>query len=243
MNYKICIALQITTDDFELNKNLLENAVNANPDFIELRLDYLKDPEKITQDFIEKLIEISKSKIPVIFTLRSRKEGGQMNVIEEDRLTLIKMIIKEKPQVLDVEFYLNEDSLNEIINLAEQYKVKLIFSYHDFIKTPDFDNCKEIIEDFLKKLNNFNEKFHIIKTIFTAKNFEDNLIALDICKYFSEKDFKIICFCMGEIGIFSRVTCVKAGSYFTFASLKEATAPGQINIKKMRKLHHLLFDK
>ena len=46
---------------------------------------------------------------------------------------------------------------------------------------------------------------------------------------------------MGGLGIFSRITCVKAGSFLTYASLADRTAPGQINVKLMREIHELLF--
>ncbi len=39
---------------------------------------------------------------------------------------------------------------------------------------------------------------------------------------------------MGELGIFSRIMCTLAGSFLTYASFEEKTAPGQLNIKKMR---------
>ena len=47
---------------------------------------------------------------------------------------------------------------------------------------------------------------------------------------------------MGELGIFSRITCVKFGSLLTYGSLEDKTAPGQINIEKIREIHKLLFN-
>jgi 3-dehydroquinate dehydratase len=47
---------------------------------------------------------------------------------------------------------------------------------------------------------------------------------------------------MGTSGIFSRLTCIFAGSFLTYASLKEKTAPGQINIAKMRELYGLILN-
>jgi len=41
---------------------------------------------------------------------------------------------------------------------------------------------------------------------------------------------------MGEKGIISRIFSPYFGGFFTFASIKELTAPGQINIEDMRKI-------
>ena len=85
----------------------------------------------------------------------------------------------------------------------------------------------------------------IFKVIFTAQKFEDNLIPMKICRDLLEKiKYKsVISFCMGELGIFSRVLSVKVGSFLTYASLDEKTAPGQINIKKIREIHELLSER
>ena len=47
---------------------------------------------------------------------------------------------------------------------------------------------------------------------------------------------------MEEPGIFSRVACVMAGAFFTYASLEEKTAPGQISLEEMREFQRILFN-
>ena len=47
---------------------------------------------------------------------------------------------------------------------------------------------------------------------------------------------------MGELGIFSRIVCPLAGSFLTYASFEEKTAPGQLNIKKMREIYNLIMN-
>ena len=39
---------------------------------------------------------------------------------------------------------------------------------------------------------------------------------------------------MGIDGIFSRIFSILFGGYFTFASLEEKTAPGQISVEEMQ---------
>ena len=47
---------------------------------------------------------------------------------------------------------------------------------------------------------------------------------------------------MGEMGILARILCVKFGSSWTYGSLEEKTAPGQINVEKIREIHQLIFE-
>jgi len=47
---------------------------------------------------------------------------------------------------------------------------------------------------------------------------------------------------MSDLGVLSRILCVKFGSLWTYGSLEEKTAPGQIKIEKIREIHQLLFE-
>ncbi|MDX1797295.1 MAG: type I 3-dehydroquinate dehydratase, partial [Candidatus Lokiarchaeia archaeon] len=84
----------------------------------------------------------------------------------------------------------------------------------------------------------------IYKIIFSANTFEDNLTPLKLCKEISSSKKKIISFCMGPLGIFSRISCIIAGSYLTYAYLEESekTAEGQIQIEKMKEFYDLILD-
>jgi 3-dehydroquinate dehydratase type I len=78
--------------------------------------------------------------------------------------------------------------------------------------------------------------------IFTAQTFEDNLIPLQLCKEITKKNLNIISFCMGTLGIFSRILCVLNGSFLTYGSLVGETAPGQIDINTIRKTLNILQE-
>jgi 3-dehydroquinate dehydratase type I len=83
----------------------------------------------------------------------------------------------------------------------------------------------------------------IYKIIFTANKFNDNLTPLKICKEISSSKKRIISFCMGSLGIFSRINCIFTGSYLTYAFLEEKTAQGQIQIEKMKEIYDLILKK
>lgn len=74
---------------------------------------------------------------------------------------------------------------------------------------------------------------NVSKIITKANDIEDNLIVLSLIKYAKSK---IITLAMGEKGIISRIFSPLFGGFFTFTSLDEPTAPGQINIDDMLKI-------
>ena len=248
MKFNICVAIPIKSSDFNENEILIKKILEENPDFIELRFDYIDDIQKITEVFVKKLLNLIQPNIPAIVTFRDYSEGGQIKIDNEERLKILKLLIKSQPEYFDIEMNSSKFILEEMIFLAIQNKVNLIFSYHNFKETPAYEEGFTIIDSFMNKLISkliIDSKIirkSIYKVIFTAQNFEDNLISLDLCKTFSKEGHKIICFCMGEPGIFSRLLCVKVGSFLTYASLEDKTAPGQININKMKKVYELLFN-
>lgn len=249
MKFNICVAIQIKSGDLDQNQTLIQRVLKENPEFIELRFDFIDDLNNLTDEFIEKLRKTIQPKARTIFTLRDSTEGGQMELNIHKRLEILESLIKAQPDFIDLEMKSDEIVLKQVVNLAAENSVNVIFSSHDFEKTPSYEIAYEIIDAFINRLNHtlkFDSKIvdnSIYKLIFTAQRFEDNLISLKLCKAFSQKNIKIICFCMEEKGIFSRTSCVNAGSFLTYASFEDKTAPGQIHIKKMREIHEMVFSK
>ena len=246
MKYNICVPIPVKSAIVSEIAPTIEKVKNLNPDFVELRFDYISDIQKITKDFIIDIINRIQPKIPVICTLRDASEGGQTQIDNNERFQIIKRIIESKPQYFDIEINTEADMLSEITNLAVNDRVSLIYSFHDFEKTPTYDEAVKDFEDSLKKLKskvlidqNITEK-SIFKQIYTAQSFEDNLVPLKLCKTKSSNKFKMISFCMGELGLFSRILCNFSNSFLTYSSYSEKTAPGQIEITKLREILDLL---
>ncbi|NVM17888.1 MAG: type I 3-dehydroquinate dehydratase [Candidatus Lokiarchaeota archaeon] len=248
MKYKICVAIPIKSEKFNLNKQIIETALDKGPDLIELRLDYINESKFLTHSFLRELISIIPPKIPKIFTFRKKQEGGKYNLSTNERLDILSRLIEVKPDYLDIEINSESKVLKSLIDLAYDNNVQLIFSYHDFEKSITYEEIAEMLKRFDEKLK--NELFidlnkingSIFKIILTARVFDDNLNVLNICKKLSREDKKFLCFAMGELGILSRILCVKFGSSWTYGSLEEKTAPGQIKIEKIREIHQLIFE-
>jgi 3-dehydroquinate dehydratase-1 len=70
----------------------------------------------------------------------------------------------------------------------------------------------------------------------TARHTDDALRLLDL--YEDTIGLNAVIFAMGTEGVISRVLCTIVGNApFTYASLDNAVAPGQLTVKDMRKLY------
>ena len=248
MKYKICVAIPINTSNLNLNKQIIESVLDKSPDLIEFRFDYINDANIITHSFLKELVSIIPPKIPKIFTFRKKQEGGQYIIGKNERLDVLRRLIEVKPDYLDIEINSEPEILQTLIDLAYNHNVQLIFSYHDFEKSITYEEIAEMLIKFHEQLKNELiidlSKIHesIFKIILTARVFDDNLNVLNICKKLSLQNKKFVCFTMGEMGILARILCVKFGSSWTYGSLEEKTAPGQINVEKIREIHQLIFE-
>ena len=246
MKYKICIVIPIKSADLNINKQIIETALEKSPDLIEFRLDYINEAKFITRSLLKEMVAVIPPKIPTILTFRRKQEGGQYDLSVNERLDVLRHLIEVKPGYIDIEINSESKVLKNLIDLAYDNKVKLIFSYHDFEKLVTYEETTEILNRFDEKLKNellidlYKINGSIFKIISTAHLFNDNVRVLNTCKKLSQQDKKFICFAMGKVGMFSRILCVKFGSLWTYGSLEEKTAPGQIKIEEIREVHQLL---
>lgn len=188
-------------------------------DLYELRVDALKSPEGI-----EKLAPFSER---LIITVRSKEEGGFREIDDEERLMLFKELMDIKPAFVDVEF--KSSIVRDVIELAGKMGAGTIVSYHGFEGTPSFERLKALLDE-MREL-----KGDIIKIVTFAEHYIDNIRVVRLYEY--EKN--LIAFCMGEKGKISRVFSLVL-SPFTYASLGEAAAPGQLSVEEMRLLSEMI---
>jgi 3-dehydroquinate dehydratase-1 len=221
MRPKICTSV-FDEDGNELVKKVRE-AIVLNSDFVEIRIDYLRDYEPI-----DELIEFSDK---LVLTCRSKEEGGVFKDNEEVRKRIIvNWVSRIKPSFVDIELSsLRED--NELLKKLKGYKTTVIASWHDFKVIPGIDLLERIANYALKVAN-------IAKIVVMAKNFEDNLSILSLYKRVERG--RLISFCMGEQGRISRILSGFLAP-FTYASLpKLSAAPGQIDILTLREIYNAI---
>jgi 3-dehydroquinate dehydratase / shikimate dehydrogenase len=72
--------------------------------------------------------------LPLIFTVRSKKEGGAWRKGEEERLSFIEKICAFEPDFVDLEWDLSDDYWNHLVRSYP--KIKWVISSHHFTKGP-----------------------------------------------------------------------------------------------------------
>lgn len=193
------------------HQHLAEQGVSL----VELRLDFIRRPVNM-----RRLLE--NRGCPCIATVRRPKEGGKWMRSEEDRLMLLRTAIADGVDYVDLEY--------DIANKIPRYgKTKRIVSYHNFQETPD--NLEQIHQAMAKLDADY------IKIATQANNPLDNIRVLKLVR---AAKIPTIGFCMGEMGVISRILCGKFGSPWTYASFHEdrQLAPGQLSYKQMNEEYH-----
>lgn len=184
---------------------------------VELRLDWLSGTPELAR-------VITSRPTPVVITCRRREDQGKWRGTEEQRQTLLRAAIVAGVEYVDLE----EDIASQIRRYG---KTKRIVSYHDFERTPpDID----IIHARMKRLDP-----DIIKIVTMAHTPSDVARMLQLVK---SSDVPTAGFCMGEMGLPSRILCGKFGSPLTYAtfSADRELAPGQLSFDQMQHIYR--FD-
>lgn len=224
------IAVAITGDSKTEIRKQIQDIDKEKVDMIEWRVDFFDD--SLDRDKVMDILKILREKlenIPIIFTFRTKKEGGQKEITLEDYIALNRDIAKSKlVDLIDIQVFLDEEKANELIEIIHKEGIFVIGSNHDFSKTPDED---EMINT-LRKIE--NTKADILKLAVMSKTPEDVLSLLittnDMRRY---TDTPIVTMSMGEMGTISRISGEIFGSSITFGALEETSAPGQIDVDKL----------
>ena len=199
----------------------LERARELRLDLIEARVD-LMEPEKIR----ENLDLIADYGFYSVLTVRPLWEGGGFKGNEEERLNLFKELISH-PAVGAVDVELRAEILPEVRDLTKGEGKKLIVSYHDFERTPEKEEIREIFERAVES------GADIVKTAFMGSSHQD---AAKVCSVMAELSHPKIFMVMGEAGKFTRVVGFSFGSLLTYTFFGRPVAPGQIEAEKLVEL-------
>jgi 3-dehydroquinate dehydratase type I len=216
MTIRICVSIR-PESNLEAQR-LLREAEEATVNFIEIRLDDLKDP-KLEEFAIHK-------KTPLIATDRSNRP-------EAERLMLLLKAAKSGFNYVDVD--LQSHKLQNFVSQAKVLGAKCIVSSHNVDETPSMIELNRILE------RQVSSGADVCKIVTTAKRMEDNLTLLQFIQAAPVRK-KPICFAMGSLGKTSRLLSAAFGSFFTFAILEKGseTAPGQMTVAEMRSAYELL---
>lgn len=192
----------------------LRHLAETGAELVELRLDYIVRTVNLKRLLAEK-------KCPIIVTCRREQDGGNWKGTEQERIVLLRSAIAEGVDYVDLE----EDIAGDIPRFG---KTKRIVSYHNFEETPE--NLREIHDRCC------TSDPDIVKIVTMAHSPRDNMRTMQLI---GESEVPTVAFCMGEMGIPSRILAGKFGAPFTYASFHQerAIAPGQLSYGEMKDLY------
>lgn len=212
-------------------EQLLAEAVTVadrSPDLIEWRVDFFQGIAESGEVVrLAAAIKEMSGGLPLLFTRRSSREGGQEIALDEDQVVDLYRAVCEGGSVDFVDFEMGNDPahVRQVRELSRANRVQLVLSFHDFNRTPDVA--------FL------NERYaqaqalgaDVGKVAVMPQSMDDVLALLTATLHSSRKlDIPLIGLSMGGPGAITRLCGWAFGSALTFAVGQNASAPGQLPI-------------
>ncbi len=226
---KICVPVFERTKEEILSE--AEHIAGMKPDIVEFRADRFegyRDQGSLSE--VLDGIRTALGDIPLLFTLRTSKEGGEA-AVEKDEYAdiLIKSCGSGMIDMVDAEA-LGETDTGRIIEAARSLGVKVIASHHDFKNTPEKD---VIIQQFREMQETGAD---ILKIAVMPQSLRDVSKLIDATEEMVTEyaECPVVAIAMGEIGTVSRVSGEAFGSAMTFGSASKQSAPGQIGVEELR---------
>jgi 3-dehydroquinate dehydratase-1 len=233
---KICVPIVAKTkvEIIEEAKSLS----NLSLDVVEWRVDWFEGVYDFghVKDVLDELVPALKG-VPLLFTFRTAKEGGERAIEAEKYADLNKAVAATGlVDLVDVEAFTGDEIVKDIIESAHLNGVKVVVSNHDFDKTPP----KEVIISRLRKMQDLGADITKIAVMPNSKFDVLELMEATLIMTEQYADRPIITMSMSGTGVISRLTGEMFGSALTFGAAKTASAPGQITVNELYEVLHLL---
>lgn len=215
-------------------KEIIEMAQNLNElkiDLVEWRVDFYDEVFNIEKviDTLKDLRCILNNKL-ILFTIRTKKEGGEKDISMEEYTTLNKAVAESgNADLIDVEIFLGDDIVRDNISNIQKTGAIVVGSSHEFYRTPDKD-------DIVSRLRSMQDLgADILKIAVMPQSPEDVLTLLSATNemYTKYADRPIVTISMGSMGVISRLSGGVFGSAMTFGAVGQVSAPGQIPVEEL----------
>ncbi|MCF8207993.1 MAG: type I 3-dehydroquinate dehydratase [Rhodoferax sp.] len=216
----------------------LQRVVPKAPDLLEWRVDFFDDIGN-TDAVITLAAEIRKAanSIPVLFTRRSAREGGEKIALDEAGVLALYAAVMDSRSIELIDY----EMVNEAAHIAQvraQSRAKgiqLVLSFHNFSATPSH---AELCAKFALAQSLGAD---IAKVAVMPQRLEDVLTVLSATLESSQKlDIPLISMSMGAYGSLTRLFGWTCGSAMSFAIGVDASAPGQVPIEDVNAVVEIL---
>jgi 3-dehydroquinate dehydratase type I len=230
-----------------------KTSFSAGADMVEIRFDQLwcKKVETSTEDEegnFEKVVEITaldfdavnveesieqlKEKIAgqVVFTCRSKDDGGKFSGTEKERSSVLKAAITSNVSYVDIEIKIDKKLRKSLMNSAKKSGTKVVASHHDLEGTP---SSTEIVT-FIEKNQGTGD---IVKACYTATCNDDGLQVVDASWELSETELNYSLMATGSSGDWCRLHAPLLNQnmvYTTLDSDYHLSSRGLVNVGDLR---------
>ena len=235
---KIIVPIVGKTEDAILNK---AHEIASMPiHMVEWRVDFYDDVFNTEKTLATlKQLRAALGALPLLFTFRTKKEGGEKEISMEQYTALnLAVATSGDADFIDVEFFSGDDVVKVNIDGIHKAGARVIGSNHDFFATPEKD-------DIVSRLRKMQEMgADIPKIAVMPKSTADVLTLLAATAEMHETyaDRPIITMSMSAKGVISRLSCEAFGSAMTFGAVGQVSAPGQIPVEQLRKVLDILHS-
>ena len=184
-------------------------------DYVEVRLDYLEDPEESLK------IRWSDLGMPLIAVCRGRERGGMFDGSLDDELRILSCAVDNGARFVDVDY-----------RFARPFPgASVIGSFHCFRDTPA--ELGSIMDSICQS------PVSVAKLATMVNTWDDNRRLLELLK--SPWPKPVVVIGMGAMGQITRIVGPSRGSALTYVSSGSASAPGQLSLEEIRRTYR--FDK
>lgn len=207
-------------------------------DIAEWRVDWYEETGDMgaVKETLRKLRDVLEE-MPLLFTFRTLLEGGKKSIDREMYIRLNREAAQTKcADLIDVELFMGEDIVKDLIGQAHQSGVKVVASNHDFKKTPE-------MHEIIGRLCKMQELgADLLKIAVMPQSGKDVLTLLAATEEMRQKYAKrpIVTMSMSGMGTISRLCGEVFGSAMTFGAAGKASAPGQIGTEKLSEILYML---
>ena len=232
---KICVPLCDTTSESLVWGAVLAKAAAA--DLVEWRVDYYEDADD-TENVMRTAHSLHEAlgNIPLLFTFRTKEEGGQREMNREAYLRLNTEIARNQlADLVDIELACGDEKVETFVQKAHESEIKVLVSSHDFQRTPP----KEAMLNRLVRMRNLGAD--LPKLAVMPRTWEDVLSLLSVTEeYVRRSDGPVVTMSMGKLGVISRISGAYTGCALTFGSVEKSSAPGQLGVQQLRDILRVL---
>jgi 3-dehydroquinate dehydratase/shikimate dehydrogenase len=204
------ICVSVLPRDTEEARHEIHRAMISKAGIVELRLDNLASGSAAN------LLPEGQPPKPLILTLLESKKAE-----EECNMRLVASLAP---------YACYADLPSELLSTARMQNpgLKIIRSAH-FQRSLNYTEAAHTLEELKQDAD-------IAKLVFTAESVDDNVTALTLARVLK---FPKVVFCMGSLGILSRVLTPFFGSEWTYASLEPGleSAPGQLDVATLSEIY------